>query len=599
PAVNFRYCTAIEAMQRWQGMADTTAPMLTLQEIPSGDDVYFRITTDEAIFQPLPFVAAKDVYENYFVIPCESVGVNDWSTTEPLSRDQLVRVGVTVCDTLGNQAMAFLDFLPEEEYVDNVDSGYVEVHKSWLTSSEHSWGLDSRVTTLTAGDTAIARWYPNLADSATFNIFVQIPEISNPAGQITYKIFDQGACVDTVQFSGAMETTEWIYLGTNYLIPDAGTYLQVEASGDDQEGQALCADVARFSAAVRERDLFVVDQVLDFGAVPQEDSISLDITLKNLGYGDLTISGISWSHPAISIPTIFPVVIPGMSSTVIPVIFQPTEVGPVIDEMIVHSDDLIEPIKPVLVIADVQPYFVVVDNEDLIGYSEEGTWHTSVAQAYGPSSRYAFLNQIPGAKARFQAILSHAGIYRVYEIVPSSVNAIDHALYVLSIEGMDVDSIFIDQRSESGSWIHLWTRTFASGQHVEVRVEDAGGVTAGDVLRADAVKIAITVPPEAVDDLQLMVVEGAKSSSGDLYLSWAAPDAYEGVDRYVVYRCVTSSDPGDSLATTTITSYTDSNVVGNESMQYYYAVKCIDVVGNKSGESNRVGEFDKGLVRAK
>ncbi|MFC1683566.1 hypothetical protein ACFL0G_05125, partial [Candidatus Zixiibacteriota bacterium] len=427
PDVNFRYCTGIEAMQRWQGMADTTAPILVLQEIPSGDDVYFRITTDEPIFQPLPFVAAKDIYENYFVMPCEVVGVNDWGTTESVPRDQLVKVGVTVCDSLGNQAMAFLDFLPDDEYVDNVDSGYVEVHKSWTTSLENSWGLDSRVTTLTAGDTAVARWYPDLADSAAFNIFIQIPEISNPAELITYKIFDQGTNVDTIQFTSALPAAEWVYLGTSYLIPDAGTYLQVEASGDGQEGQVLCADVARFSALVREKDLYVVDQVLDFGAVPQEDSVSLGLRLKNLGYSDLMVSGISSLPDNISIATAFPVIIPGMGSTEIHVVFEPQEIGPVSDEMLIHSDDPIEPTTPVMVTSDVQPYFVIVDNEDSLDYQEERTWHTSVAQAYGSTSRYAFVNQSPGARAHFSTTLLNNGIYEMFEIVPATSNATDNA----------------------------------------------------------------------------------------------------------------------------------------------------------------------------
>jgi hypothetical protein len=599
PDVNFRYCTAIEAMQRWRGMGDTTAPNLAMWEIPSGDEVSFGISSDEPIFQQVPFVAVKNIYEEYLVIPCQSTGANQWETTQSLSRDQLAKVGAVVCDTLGNQAMAFLTFLPDDEYVDNVDSGYVEVQKSWSTSSERSWGLDSRVTTLTDGDTAIARWYPDLADSAAFNIFVQIPEISNPANQITYKIFNQGACVGTIQFTTPLPAMEWVYLGTRYLRPDAETFLQVEACGDGQEGQVLCADVAKFSAMVRAKDLYVVDQVLDFGAVPQEDTVSLDMRLKNLGYGDLTVSDISSPHPDISIDMTFPVVIPGMGSVSIPVVFHPHEIGAVSDELTIHSDDPSEPTALVLVTADVQPYFVIVDNEDSLSYFEEGAWHTSVAQAYGPSSRYAYLHQIPGAKARFQATLSQQGIYQIYEIVPSSVNATDHALYVLSIEGVDADSIFIDQRSGSGSWIYLWTHSFVSGQNVEVRVEDAGGSTAGDVLRADAVKIAITVPPKAVDDLVIQVEASAKSSSGNIHLNWTEPENTEGVDHYVVYRSTQADQLGDSLATSSQSAYTDTGAVGNTSVHYYYTVKAVDEVGNRSEQSNRVGEFDRALSRVK
>jgi hypothetical protein len=610
PEVNFRYCTAIEAMQRWMGTADTMAPDLTLQQIPSGDDVSFSISTDEPIFQPVPFVAVKTVYEEYLVLPCEPTGTNQWETTESIPLDQLARAGAVVCDTVGNQAMAFIDFLPEDIYIDNVDSGYVEVQKGWTTSPEYSWGLDCRVTALAAGQTAIARWHPGITDSAAYNIFVQVPEIPNPAGQITYKVFDRGACMDTVSFSSPLPDAEWVYLSTVTLRPGAGTFVQVEAGGDGQEGQVLCADVARFTALVRERDLHVMDAVLDFGAVPQEDSVALDLRLKNLGYADLTVSGISSLPDRVTVETSFPVVIPGMGSAQIPVVYQPLEIGPLSDEIIVHSDDPVEPAAGVLVTADVQPYFVIVDNDDTPGYTEDGTWHTSVAQAYGPSSRWAPLSQIPGARAHFQASVAHQGIYRISEIVPASSNASNHALYVLSIEGLEVDSVFIDQR-DGGTWVPLWTRSLASGQNVTVRVEDADGNTAGDVLRADAVKMAITVPPKAVDDLTVAVEAGgegaggegptgsAKTSAGHIHLDWTEPEHTEGIDRYIVYRSHQPGLAGDSLAGTSQTAYVDSGAAGDTGVQHYYTVRSVDMVGNRSEPSGQAGEFDINLTRVK
>jgi NADPH-dependent curcumin reductase CurA len=63
--VKFRYCTAVEAMQYWQGKTDTIAPSISFEEIENGNQVTFRITSDEAIFQKVPFVALKNVYEKY------------------------------------------------------------------------------------------------------------------------------------------------------------------------------------------------------------------------------------------------------------------------------------------------------------------------------------------------------------------------------------------------------------------------------------------------------------------------------------------------------------------------------------------------------
>jgi fibronectin type 3 domain-containing protein len=71
------------------------------------------------------------------------------------------------------------------------------------------------------------------------------------------------------------------------------------------------------------------------------------------------------------------------------------------------------------------------------------------------------------------------------------------------------------------------------------------------------------------------------------------------VDHYIVYRSIRPDELGDSLALTAEASFVDSGAVGNESVHYYYMVKTIDGVGNKSEASNRVGEFDRGLVSVK
>ncbi len=63
PNVKFRYCTAVEAMQRWRKSQDTTAPQVIFRENVTGDQVSFSVVTNEPIFQRVPFVAVKDIYE--------------------------------------------------------------------------------------------------------------------------------------------------------------------------------------------------------------------------------------------------------------------------------------------------------------------------------------------------------------------------------------------------------------------------------------------------------------------------------------------------------------------------------------------------------
>ena len=43
-----------------------------------------KVTTDKAIFQTQPFLAVKDIYENYRVLACQSIGTNQWITSEPV-----------------------------------------------------------------------------------------------------------------------------------------------------------------------------------------------------------------------------------------------------------------------------------------------------------------------------------------------------------------------------------------------------------------------------------------------------------------------------------------------------------------------------------
>ena len=87
----------------------------------------------------------------------------------------------------------------------------------------------------------------------------------------------------------------------------------------------------------------------------------------------------------------------------------------------------------------------IIDNEDYSNYEEFGTWHTSVAQAYGPSSRYAALNSSPLPSARFYFTSTKAGLYEISEIVPQTVNSTDDALYQFRIDGIPVDSVYINQ----------------------------------------------------------------------------------------------------------------------------------------------------------
>jgi hypothetical protein len=103
-------------------------------------------------------------------------------------------------------------------------------------------------------------------------------------------------------------------------------------------------------------------------------------------------------------------------------------------------------------------------------------------------------------------------------------------------------------------------------------------------------------PPAEVDDLLLDMVSGAKSSSGDILLWWSPVEDNFGVDYYVVYRGLGPNFPGDSIAAPAETTYLDVGAVGDTLANYFYMIKAVDVGGNKSGNSNCVGEFDEPLT---
>jgi hypothetical protein len=88
---------------------------------------------------------------------------------------------------------------------------------------------------------------------------------------------------------------------------------------------------------------------------------------------------------------------------------------------------------------------------------------------------------------------------------------------------------------------------------------------------------------------------GAKSSSGDMYLEWTQYCGEHGLDHYVVYRSTEAETKGDSLATTYDNYYLDMGVVGVVDTNYFYTSELVDSLGNRF-ESNQVGEYDTDLI---
>ncbi len=491
PTVKFRYCTAVEAMQRWRKTQDHTAPQVTFREHAMGDQVAFSIEADEPLFQRAPFVAVKDIYERYIVVPCEAAGTNAWRTTRSFPRSSLAKAGVALCDTMGNQTTRFINFLPDDIYIDNRDDGFAELGGNWTTSSIAAWGIDSRVATVAPHDSAAAKWSAALARPGRYNLFVQVPLAQDPVDRIQFTIRQQAQEVGTVRFAGPLPSGEWLYLRTVSLNAAGVLEIEMKAYGDVQSARTIIADVVKISALVRDREVHVTPNFVDLGPVSAGDTVAFKITATNRGVGDLTVQGISSSQQRSLVLAKFPVVIPAMASQSFALRFHSSDLGGNLDTLLLTSDDPVRPQLAIPVNAEVQPYFVIVDNEEASQYHETGDWRYSVAQAYGPTSRYAFLSQRPFASARFTATVRKSGLYDIFEIVPPTVNASNHALYEIKTPNAPVDSIYVNQNQGSGAWVLLGRHPLPAGAVIEVKVSDTGKSTAGDVLRADAVKIAL------------------------------------------------------------------------------------------------------------
>jgi hypothetical protein len=104
-----------------------------------------------------------------------------------------------------------------------------------------------------------------------------------------------------------------------------------------------------------------------------------------------------------------------------------------------------------------------------------------------------------------------------------------------------------------------------------------------------------TTMPEAIDDLDIALEGGPKSKGSDIRLRWSEPYDDGGVVRYVIYRSSAATSLGDSLAGTADTTYADVGAAGDVDTNYCYVVKAVDADDKKSGESNKVGEYDYDL----
>jgi len=311
-----------------------------------------------------------------------------------------------------------------------------------------------------------------------------------------------GQVMDTVHFSSALPAEVWNYITTVNL--NAGSNVYLEMVAHEFTPIQAAADVVKFSALVRDRDIRLSTNFLDFGEIVIHDTSWQTLTIENHGIQPLTINSITSVSGSSGVDQALPVVIPAMGRMNFGVYVIPSNLGAFSDTLQIANDDPVKPEIKLPMAADVQNIFKIVDDLDSLNYSEHGSWFFSNAQAHGPTSRYAPLGN--GAYATFTIELENSGIYDILEIVPQTVNASDHAQYRISIAGVLLDSLYADQNAGSGDWVQLGRYFLPANVSVEVRVLDVGGNTSGAVLRADAIKFALVEEVSGVEEDEWLTI---------------------------------------------------------------------------------------------
>jgi hypothetical protein len=206
--------------------------------------------------QPVGHLTGKIVYTN----PGHGLTANSsglWSTQRPfinsivedfgntdqvnLYAEYLWRAGATVVPfrPLGHQ--------PNEVVVDNIDAIF---SGSWSNSTSTPYfstsngaGVGSRFASASAGETAVARFIPNLPQTGFYPVYAWALNSSNRVTDQVYRVVHSGGATE-VQINHQWVGKGWVYLGTYHF--RSGESGRVEVSNRSNQTGVVIADAIRF-----------------------------------------------------------------------------------------------------------------------------------------------------------------------------------------------------------------------------------------------------------------------------------------------------------------------------------------------------------------
>lgn len=263
PDVQFRYCTSVEAMQRWLGATNTEPPRLDVASSSSSNSVVLTITTDRAIYQPSPFVAYKDTSENYAIAVCSAAGTNRWIATLPLPSGSLAKASVAVVDPFGFLAIREIRWAPEDRFLDTLSDSYRELTGVWTNSNAPVWYSDSRKSMLRSNQSGSAEWTLPVTEPRAYSVFVQAPTTTNGA-PTTWELWAGERRI--VQQSFPSGTPDgWVRIATEWLSPAVTNRLTLIGNGPDLPGTVaiLNAGVVRVTPLKSTADPVIGEVLFD------------------------------------------------------------------------------------------------------------------------------------------------------------------------------------------------------------------------------------------------------------------------------------------------------------------------------------------------
>jgi hypothetical protein len=244
--VSFRYCTAVEAMQRWRGLTNEPPPQLQIV-LTNTPTLRLQITCSVPIFQARPFVCYRDVFQQYgnATASCLPTGPDTWSVDLGIPTNLLAKVAVAVTDLAGNLATQTIRFLPDDLYLDDSAPEYTEEQGSWFSMTNAAWGTTAAVMPLQSNTIAQASWSLPLANSGRYRFAVQVPPMTNLATNILFQIESAGTNVLAITMPGGIPTNQWVYLASVFLDQAVSNRVVMSVDGSMQNGALAVADVLR------------------------------------------------------------------------------------------------------------------------------------------------------------------------------------------------------------------------------------------------------------------------------------------------------------------------------------------------------------------